>query len=82
MTKVIILGQEPKEEKKLKPIQFVKFLSSALNFQYSTGLPKNFDHIELIRRNYNHEYDLMYVYNEDRNEGTLYLGHFNDGVVE
>lgn len=81
MTKVIILGQEPKEEKK-KPIQFVKSLSSMLNIQNSIESPKNYNHIELICRKYNSEYDLMFAYNKDRSNGCLFLGHFNDGVVE
>lgn len=82
MTKVIILGQEPKEEKKLKPIEFVKSLTSMLNIQNSFSSPKGYNHVELISRKYNSEYDLMFAYDEDRNKGNLYLGHFNDGVVE
>jgi len=39
----------------------------------------------LICKNYNKSsedpYDLMYVYDDERNMGIIYLGHFNDGIV-
>lgn len=84
MTKVIILGQEPKEEKKLKPIEFVKFLSRKLSLEdQPTYGAKDWDNVELICKRYTTKYDLMFVYDDnDRENGILYLGHFNDGVVE
>jgi len=82
-TKVIILGQEPKEEKKLKPIEFVKHLSfDLICFEDPCNDPCDFENIELICENYDKGVDLMFAYNEDRNYGFLYAGHFNDGVVE
>ena len=85
MTKVIILGQEPKEEKKLKPIYFQQFLKRSIDngFCRECSDPKEWDNIELISLNYTEDgLDLMYAYDKRRNEGYLYLGHFNDGVVE
>ena len=87
MTKVIILGQEPKEEKKLKPIEFVKLFTEDCEIiePYAICKPKYFDHIELICRNYvDNSLDLMFAYRNKygRNQGTLIFGHFNDGVTE
>jgi hypothetical protein len=81
MTKVIILGEQP-ESKELKPIEFVKSLNMDNDFIQAVSIPYLHDNIELICRNYNHDkQDLMFAFNEHRNEGVLILGHFNDGVV-
>ena len=80
MTKVIILGQEPNKEKK-KPIEFIKVIHEEyLQISEITHLPKNWENIELIAKGKG--YDIMYAYDHNRNKGRLYLGHFNDGVVE
>ncbi len=81
MTKVIILGQEP-EKKKGKPIEFVKHLSSDLFFHTSTLEPHNYKVIEVVCLKYTKEFDLFFVYDDDRDCGILYLGHYNDGIVE
>ena len=80
MTKVVILGQIPEEEKPKKKIEFVKYLDNNLNICSASKEVDHWENIELIAKNYN-EYDLMFAYNSDRNYGTLYLGYFNDGVV-
>lgn len=81
MTKVTILGQEPKEEKELKPIQFMKVIHEEdLKITTPTCRPNDWDNIELIGRGKG--YDIMYAYDHDRNKGRIFLGHFNDGVVE
>jgi len=80
MTKVIILGKEP-EKKELKPIEFVKYLDYHLEFSSGCSSPKKWENIELICKNHFNKYDLMFAFDEDRNNGVLYLGHFNDGVV-
>ena len=80
MTKVIIIGEQP-EKKELKPIEFVKYLDYHLEFSSGCSSPKKWENIELICKNYFNKYDLMFAFDEDRNNGVLYLGHFNDGVV-
>jgi hypothetical protein len=81
MTKVIILGEQP-EKKELKPIHFVKYLSMDNSFINSFNTPDLYANVELICRNYNHnKHDLMFAFNENRSEGVLYLGYFNDGIV-
>jgi hypothetical protein len=83
MTKVIILGKDEPKQKELKRIEFVDFLDEGLspddNVKYH---PYEWCNIELISKNYIRSgMDIMYAYNDDRNIGILYLGHFNDGVV-
>jgi hypothetical protein len=80
MTKVIILGEQP-EKKELKPIEFVKWLDSDSAFNDRCAKPKQCKNIELISKNYFDKYDLMFAFDEDRSNGILYLGHFNDGII-
>lgn len=83
MTKCIVLGEENEEQAAKKPIEFVKYLG-----RYSTietcvhSSPSSCDNIELIAKNYLPNIDLMFAYDTNRSRGTLYLGHWNDGVVE
>ena len=72
MTKVIILGQGPKDGKK-KPIEFVKYYNNNMNEfrsnDHSNKLdPKDYYNIELISRGYTDGFDLMFAYKCDRNE--------------
>lgn len=82
MTKVIILGQVPNEEK--KPIEFLKEIDFDLQIIKPRNSPKEFKNIELIARKWDTDdlLDLMFAYDDDRICGYLYLGRFNDGVVE
>ena len=82
MTKVIILGEQP-EKKELKPIEFEKVLSFDISFKFTTAYitPERWENIELICKNYQNTCDLMFAYDDNRHEGILFLGHFNDGVV-
>jgi hypothetical protein len=81
MTNVIIIGEQTKK-KELKPIEFILFLHIDKGVCEASKNAKSFKNIELICREYtNQGLDLMFAYNNDRNEGILYLGHFNDGVV-
>lgn len=82
-TKVIVLGQEPKEEKKLKPIEFKQvLLATKFMFKDTDAKPNEYENVELICKRYDGKMDLMFTYFNDRDEGVLFLGHFNDGVVE
>lgn len=87
MTKCIVLpnvkgGAEKKEKK--KPIEFDSVLGGDGNMtdliNPDAGVWK---YIELISKSYTKDKrDLMYAYDSDRNDGVLYLGYWNDGVVE
>lgn len=89
-TKVIILGQEEKQQTK-KPIEFVKFMSDQgvvhnTDASSQTHAPSFYENIELLCRGYSQNgFDLMFAYNKNRNDkkhAVLFLGYFNDGVVE
>lgn len=91
-TKCIVLGKDTSIQPAKKPIEFVKQLNSGINTGDSDKIQKNFiepayfNYIELIcpRRARYEEYDIMFAYDDvnHREEGILYLGHWNDGVVE
>ena len=87
MTKVIILGSEEKQQTK-KPIEFlfslIKDDDNKVSFVEETEddvKPNLWKFIELICRDYIDGYDLMYAYDDRAEEGILYMGYFNDGIV-
>jgi hypothetical protein len=47
--------------------------------------PDIYKNIELVCRDYDDcqsgSMDLMFAYDDNRNYGCIYIGHFNDGVV-
>lgn len=80
MTKVTIIGGVTPIEKK-KPIKFSKCIS-AMGIIDAQAISYMWKNIELISKNYDGGYDLMFAYNYNREDGISYLGHFNDGIVE
>lgn len=79
------IGNQPK---KIKFIQVLNeesvFISESNTYKYK---PEDFAHILLLKTGLgkNKEYDLMYAYNENpnegNNEGKLFVGFFNNGIV-
>ena len=80
MTKVTIIGEATPIEKK-KPIQLVKCIG-AMSILDAQALNYMWKNIELICKNYDFGYDLMFAYNNKREDGIAYFGYFNDGIVE
>lgn len=89
-TNCIVLGQNVKASKR-RPIQFVKFLDNAQDkpqIEDATFTPNCYKNIELItlgrKGDGGLEYDLMFAYNDERHNpaSTLFLGFWNDGVIE
>lgn len=87
-TIVKILGQEEVKKEK-KKIEFVKCLMDTCD-SFNNGdndgtlyYPKDFENIELVckKKKGNYVLDIMMCFNKDRNNGSLYLGYFNDGEV-
>jgi len=78
MTKVIILGEEKQPEQK-KKIEFVKSVNKFQIINDATSKPLDFKNIILLRKT--DIIDFMFAYNDNPNDGCLYLGHFNDGEV-
>lgn len=83
MTKIIDLGEADKKQLDKKPIKFLKFIGFGLKKVNCTdGDPSYYDVIELVCQDYDSGFDIMFAYNDGyRNDGVLYFGHFNDGVV-
>jgi len=84
MTKTIILSEIEAEKAPKKPIEFIAHLTSDLQIKRAAASPSSFRTVVLICKNYTQKYDLMFAYNEkpSDNGSTLYLGKWNDGIVE
>ena len=81
MTKVSVFGKETEEEKKKNPIEFVKALCYE-KFVNTKVKPSEYGYVVLLEKNYDGiGLSLIWAYEDRSNFGTLYLGHWNDGVV-
>jgi len=83
MTKTIVLGSSYQTIQ--KPIEFSDYLDTGATFSAFVDAASQFKHIELICKNYkNHSWDLMFAYGDpsNRNNGTLFIGYWNSGVVK
>jgi len=83
MTTTIVIG-ENSTPKTLKPIVFEKYLRRTFEFDLGIVNPAIWKYIELITKNYSGGKDLMFAYDDplNRDAGYLYIGKWNDGVVE
>lgn len=79
-TKVTILGQEWVNPE-LKKIEFVNYVSNNFNISSAITLPKEWDNILLLERDYYEGMDLMFATMNHPTSGALLIGHFNDGIV-
>ncbi len=81
MTTTIVIG-ENKPSKTLKAIKFERVLD--LVGREAEVCPHTYKFIELICKDYAMGHDLMFAYNDpsNRKQGVLYIGKWNDGVVE
>ena len=88
MTKTIVIG----ETRSNRSNKYIKFLSVLPSENHSTlqfisngyvAEPHRYEHVELICSKYNGVHDVMFAYDhpDDRSEGCLYLGYWNDGLV-
>lgn len=77
-TKVIVIGGDVREK---KPIEFVTAWTQKNTIEISGIQPNSYKNIELISQDYFDGFDLMFAYDSNRSDGTVFLGHFNDGVV-
>ena len=90
-TQVTIIGKQQSEKTKTA-IKFKYFLNTVDPKSHNilhlvseeSFLPHSYNFIELICRDYMLGSDLMFAYNDpnDRSDGRIYIGKFNDGVVE
>ena len=85
MTKTIVIGACYQDDN--KPIEFKYYLDVSLGVSSAFNIhpPSKFNYIELICKNYNNGgRDLMFAYNDpsNRNNGTLFIGFWNNGTVK
>lgn len=87
-TQTIIIGDESeKRKKKLKPITVSYLFHQDFSLAPTTCASESnqWKFLELICRNYDgNGTDLIFAYDypDQRGDGTLYIGQWNDGVVE
>ena len=87
MTKTIILGEQ-KDKAINKPIEFFTHIhvvdSDDVSVENVETLPCKWNYIELICKDYAPNLDLMFAYDDadDRSNGILIIGRWNDGVVK
>lgn len=81
IAEVVAAQQNTKKEKQLKKIKFEKFLDEFFKKNKPISKPNYFKVIELLVKNYSYSQDLMLAYDDDRTDGILYIGQWNDGVV-
>lgn len=81
-TKVTILGEQPIEQEKKKIEFLIRINSFSGNSETTSIRPNAWANIELIKPKESQSgYDVMFAYDSDRTRGTIFLGHFNDGIV-
>lgn len=82
-----VIGEE--SPRILKPIVFIKHLEFGLpepgdycpaHVEPTVYSPCGYEVVELIQRG--GICDIMFAYNGDRSNGMIFLGHWNDGIVE
>ena len=90
MTAKVVKWGDLKEEtlKDVKPIKLVKYIQKNKDYVeiINACSVNNYDHVSLIHKStgYSEEddYDIIMCWNHKSGCKLLYLGHWNDGVVE
>ena len=82
MTKTFVIGATYQNFD--MPIEFKAYLDASLGVSLGfVSPPSKFKYIELICKKYKDGGDLMFAYNDpsNRNNGTLFIGFWNNGTV-
>ena len=81
MTKVSVFGQKATESKQLKPIEFKYCVDSTGKLSIAAH-PSTWMNVQLFAKKYRGgEFDLILAWDDNPNNGAIYLGHWNDGVI-
>lgn len=77
------MGEKLSKNKLKTPIVFTNYINGYGKICRPICRPEHYDVIELVSKGYGDNLDIMFAYNKEdnRSEGVLYLGQFNDGVV-
>lgn len=81
MTKTIVLGSPI--ECTTKKIKFTHSLQNSGSWMTASTPASNYKYVELISLGYSSNFDLMFAYDStnDRSNGVLYKGKWNDGIA-
>ncbi len=81
MTKTIVLGAPI--EHTIKKIKFTDSLMHSGDWCTALAPPSDYKYVELISLGYGSDFDIMFAYDDpnDRADGYLYKGKWNDGIV-
>jgi hypothetical protein len=89
MTKIKHFGISTPSKPNLKPIELVKFINEDGDLGYieisSSTIIKNWENVILMvdKKLSDSKYDIIYLYDDESpKDGIMYLGHWNDGVIE
>ena len=86
MTKVLVFGESNEQKKELVKIELVYMIDCDVDRVSADDEPCVFEYVMLLERGYTKHssrldnYDLIMAWDNEDNK-TLYLGHWNDGVV-
>ena len=80
-----LLNPDHKEKSKKKPIEFKFYIDDytpeVTNISYT--LPTEWKNIILLSKGLSKDkYDIMYAYDDNSEDGIVYIGYWNDGVKE
>ena len=83
MTKITVIGEAPKEEKKLKPIEFIGCIydhGNSVNLNL-TVRPSNYKEIKVLKVK-GYDFDCICICAQSNGDEFIYTANFNDGVAE
>ena len=82
MTKVSVFGEKPTENKELKQIELARFVTHSDARCVDNDEASEYKNITLLIKDYCRDgFDLILAYDEDVNDGGVYFGYWNDGIV-
>lgn len=87
MTKVTILGEDGKPVEKKKPIEFLYWFRNSRTtptLETDCVKPTDWKNVLVLSKgdNFSNDSAIFWGYDDKIEDGTLYLGNYNDGVVE
>lgn len=83
MTKITVIGEAPKEEKKLKPIELIGCIHDhgrSINSNHSAN-PSLYKEIKVIKVK-EYDFDCICICVNEGGEEFIFTANFNDGVAE
>jgi len=80
MTNISVFGED-KDKQSKKPIEFVHWIDIDEGLSEAISEPNEYENICLLGRNSTNRYDFIMAWNNTEGK-DLFLGNWNDGIVE